>query len=187
QTGASHVAAPPSGWGGFPVIELLASPDEKRQWHAAEASTAESTRFIADFWKRRAPTADTPENEFPDPFENRVAFADQAFATLETRGSVTDRGKVFVLLGEPAFVRRRPIKREDQIGNNRVWIASDAIINGTIEQWIYTREQLPIHLVKQSITFRFVTQEGIGIGIWQKEDAFTQEALVRAENPNVAR
>src|SRR5262249_35730543 len=126
---ASHDRTPPGTWGDIPVLEILASPTEKKEWNSLR-SIDDHARFIADFWKRRDPTPETPENEFRDIFEQRVAFADGTFAAAELRGSVTDRGKVFILLGEPAFVRRRPIKREDQIGNNRVWIASDAIING---------------------------------------------------------
>ena len=174
------------GWGGNPVLELLASSAEKRQWNALQ-TPEQKEHFIAEFWQRRDPNPVTPENEFRNAFEQRVGFADEMFGTTELRGAVTDRGKVFVLLGVPSFVRRRPIKAEDMTGRNRVWIASDAIINGTIEQWVYTRDQLTIRLVKPSIAFRFVTQEGIGIGIWQKEDAYTQQALVMAANPNAAR
>jgi len=74
-------------------------------------------------------------------------------------------------------------------GPNRVWVdpTSNGLINGTIEQWVYNRDQLPIRLTKPSITFRFVTQEGIGTGVWQKEDAYTQQALEIAANPNTAR
>jgi hypothetical protein len=113
-----------------------------------------------------------------------VAFADTVFSTTEVRGSVSDRGKVFVLLGTPSFVRRRPISREDLTGHNRIWIATDAIINGTIEQWVYTREQLPMALSKQSLTYRFLTQAGIGIGVLHREDAYAMQALDAAMNPN---
>src|SRR5262245_42507106 len=59
------------------------------------------SEFIIKFWKDRDRTPETPENEFRDEFERRVAFADQYFAQGETRGSYTDRGTVFVLLGPP--------------------------------------------------------------------------------------
>ena len=176
------------GWGGNPVLELLASSAEKRQWNALQTEQ-EKARFIADFWQRRDPNPATPENEFRNAFEQRVAFADDAFGTREQRGATSDRGKVFILLGVPSFVRRRSIGSDDMTGPNRVWVdpTSNGLINGTIEQWVYNRDQLPIRLTKPSITFRFVTQEGIGTGVWQKEDAYTQQALEIAANPNTAR
>ena len=187
--GAAPLFQTPEGsFGDSPVLELLATPAEKKEWHALQDASVEArTKFVTDFWQRRDTNPQTPENEFRTAFDRRVAFADEVFGVSDMRGSLSDRGKVFVLLGVPSFVRRRPIKQEDQEGFNRVWAASDAIINGTIEQWIYMRELLPIHLIKPSISFRFVTQEGIGIGVWQKEDAYTQQALFMAGNPNAAK
>ncbi len=40
-----------------------------------------------------------------------MAFADANFVQAEgTRGSLTDRGKVFVLLGPPTYVGRKPLR-----------------------------------------------------------------------------
>ncbi|HEY1252811.1 MAG TPA: GWxTD domain-containing protein [Thermoanaerobaculia bacterium] len=71
------------------------------------------SEFITKFWKDRDRTPETPENEFRDEFERRVAFADQYFAQGETRGSYTDRGTVFVLLGPPAYSIAKPMHTGD--------------------------------------------------------------------------
>ena len=51
---------------------------------------------------------------FKTGFDRRVAFADANFVQAEgTRGSMTDRGMVFVLLGPPTYVGRKPIRTGD--------------------------------------------------------------------------
>jgi GWxTD domain-containing protein len=165
-------------WGDSPALDLLGSKREKREWQTL-LSLADRTRFIEDFWRRRDPTPQTPENEFRDTFERRVAFADRVFASSASRGSVTDRGKVFVLLGEPSSVLRRPITNRDAIR-----VMENEIINGTIELWTYTRERLPITIAKKGVIFRFVTQKGIGDNVLQREDVYGFQALAVAMNPN---
>jgi GWxTD domain-containing protein len=64
--------------------------------------------YIAQFWKAHDVKAETSANETREEFERRVAFADVHFAQDEKRGSLTDRGMVFVLLGPPTWVGRRP-------------------------------------------------------------------------------
>src|SRR5262249_51742729 len=68
------------------------------------------SEFVTAFWKARDPRPETPENEFREEFEKRAAFADDHFTESEIRGSVTDRGMIFLLLGPPTYVGRRPIK-----------------------------------------------------------------------------
>ena len=114
-------------WTDGPVHYLMTA-DEKDQYSRLSDPVARS-EFIADFWKRRDPHPETPENEFREEFERRVAFADQRMVQDETRGSLTDRGQVFVLLGPPTYVGRRPLR----IGED----ANDA--NGMM---IYTQQDV---------------------------------------------
>ncbi len=79
--------------------------DGERTELAALTDEAEIARFIALFWARRDPDLSTRANEFRLDFEARVAAADRQFAEGETRGSLSDRGRVLLLLGAPA--RRR--------------------------------------------------------------------------------
>lgn len=59
----------------------------------------EAQKAIDLFWVRRDPTPGTARNEFHEEFDARVAFADREFKFRNKRGSLTDQGKVFVLLG----------------------------------------------------------------------------------------
>lgn len=95
-------------WGDGPV-RFLMTPEERRSFSQLSDPVSRS-EFVANFWKSRDPRPETPENEFREEFEKRAAFADEHFTEDEVRGSVTDRGMVFVLLGPPTYVGRKPIR-----------------------------------------------------------------------------
>jgi GWxTD domain-containing protein len=63
-------------------------------------------RFILDFWKRRDPTPGTPANEFALEHFQRMSYADAHLREGRTKGSDTDRGRVYILYGPPADVER---------------------------------------------------------------------------------
>ncbi|HET7711633.1 MAG TPA: GWxTD domain-containing protein [Thermoanaerobaculia bacterium] len=177
--GFSSIVLPPQGdadrWH-TPALELLGSKSEKRQWQNILAA-AERAKFIEGFWKVRDQKPATEVNEFRDLFARRVAFADKVFGTLSEQGSTTDRGRVFAVLGEPAMVRRRAINRSDPIQSFNV--GSVGIDVGTIEYWVYTREQLPVAQRQSTVTFRFVSHQGIGEFVLQK-DGLAMNALAAA-------
>ncbi|MFZ2492551.1 MAG: GWxTD domain-containing protein [Thermoanaerobaculia bacterium] len=172
---------PDGTWGTSPVIEILASKAEAAEWREV-LDPAARAKFIAEFWKRRDATPATPQNEFREQFERRVAFADSIFGAAKERGSLTDRGRVFVLLGEPAFLRRRPISRSDAVRLAYRY----TMVNGTIEAWIYVKDQLPSAIGKPQVSYRFVTQLDIGDNVLQRqEDAFAMQALALAAGPAI--
>jgi GWxTD domain-containing protein len=95
-------------WGDGPARWLM-SADEKSRWPQL-TSGGERIEFVEKFWVVRNPRPGTPDNTAKTGFERRVAFADAYFVQDEkVRGSLTDRGMVFVLLGPPTYVGRRPI------------------------------------------------------------------------------
>jgi GWxTD domain-containing protein len=94
-------------WAEGPV-RFLMTPEEKRAFSRLLDSVSRS-EYVTAFWKARDPKPETNENEFRDEFEKRVAFADTRFAQGETNGSQTDRGMVFILLGPPTYVGRKPL------------------------------------------------------------------------------
>lgn len=86
-------------------------PNSPAQWLMTRADKAdwrnvrtdeEAQRLIDLFWARRDPTPGTPRNEFREIFDSRVAAADESFSSPRTRGALTDKGRVFILLGLPA-------------------------------------------------------------------------------------
>jgi GWxTD domain-containing protein len=61
----------------------------------------EIARFITEFWARRDPSPGTFENEYRRMFWTRVFDANRRFRSSTTPGWKTDRGKIYILLGEP--------------------------------------------------------------------------------------
>ncbi len=106
---------PGADWADGPVRFLLAS-EERRQF-ATLPDTVSRSAYIANFWRSRDTKPETPENEFRREFAKRVAFADARFTQDEVRGSLTDRGMVFLLLGPPSYSGRKPVRTGDDIAD----------------------------------------------------------------------
>ncbi len=100
---------PDENWANGPEQWIMTS-EEKKTW-AGLQSGGERAEFVEKFWESRNPRPGNPDNTFKTGFERRVAFADAHFVQDEKkRGSLTDRGMVFVLLGPPTYGGRRPIR-----------------------------------------------------------------------------
>lgn len=84
-------------------VRYLIDDDEHRVYRALQ-SDEERTRFIDRFWARRDPTPETDENEYRALFWTRVKFANERYSDSAIPGWKSDRGKMFVLCGEPSRV-----------------------------------------------------------------------------------
>ena len=80
--------------------QWIMTDQEKAQWKTVKTDT-DAKAFVDLFWARRDPTPGTPRNEFKESFDQRVQYADEHFASGRTRGSMTDPGRVLVILGPP--------------------------------------------------------------------------------------
>lgn len=94
-------------WADGPARYLLTA--EQRADYGRLSDAASRSTFVVEFWKAHDPHPETPENEFRIEFDRRIAFADARLGQNETRGSLTDRGMLFVLLGPPTWVGRKPL------------------------------------------------------------------------------
>lgn len=69
--------------------------------------------FIEAFWKHRDPTPASPENEFRSEHYRRLEYADRRLGReAPVAGWKTDRGRMYILLGEPQEIRRYTGKTE---------------------------------------------------------------------------
>lgn len=66
----------------------------------------ERGKFIENFWKKRDPNPQTPENEFKLDYYKRIALANKFFGTGGIKGWRTDRGRIYILLGPPNEIQR---------------------------------------------------------------------------------
>lgn len=63
--------------------------------------------FIEAFWKHRDPNPATEENEFKKEHHRRLSYANRYFGrTTSVPGWKTDRGRVYIILGEPRDIQR---------------------------------------------------------------------------------
>lgn len=63
--------------------------------------------FIQAFWKHRDPTPGTPENEFKTEHYRRINYANHFFGRGTPKpGWKTDRGRMYIILGEPNDIQR---------------------------------------------------------------------------------
>ena len=168
-------------WGNSPALRLLGSRAEKKEWDTV-ISVPDREEFIRSFWKRRDPTPETDRNELRETFERRVAFADHVFPAEGERGALTDRGRIFVLLGAPSMIQRRPLVNRDNVR-----LVHD-FVDGTMELWAYSSKQLPLDIPKNAVQYRFVTQKGIGVGVLQRsEEPYATKVLAGAGEATIVR
>src|SRR3954464_5129309 len=58
-------------------------------------------KFIEDFWEARNPNPGAPTNPYKEEHYKRLAYAIQYFSTGAQDGYKSDRGQVYITLGEP--------------------------------------------------------------------------------------
>lgn len=90
----------------FKLVDYIISPKE-REVFLVLSDNRDRDIFIKDFWKIRDPTPGTPENEFKDEILKRFAHVNKYFAAGRP-GWTTDRGRVWMVLGEPRSYDRFP-------------------------------------------------------------------------------
>jgi GWxTD domain-containing protein len=69
-------------------------------------------RWLTEFWRRRDPTPQTPDNPMRETFYSGVRHANQAFrepGAAQIPGWRTDRGRIYLKYGEPDDALRRPM------------------------------------------------------------------------------
>lgn len=85
-------------WGSGPAKWIMTA-EEQRAWRNI-ATDGDAINFIDLFWARRDPSLGTAANEFRNEFLSRVAFSDRTFVEKRVkRGALTDRGRVYIVLG----------------------------------------------------------------------------------------
>ena len=67
----------------------------------------ERDQFIENFWLRRDPTPDTPENEYKEEHYRRIAYANEHFAA-GIPGWKTDRGRIYIIWGPADQIESHP-------------------------------------------------------------------------------
>src|SRR5712664_2670662 len=128
--------------------------DEERKAFKKLATDDERERFIEEFWRRRDPDPDTDENEFREEYYERIAYANEHYAS-GIPGWKTDRGRIYITWGKPDEVESHPsgggYEREANEGGG-------STTTDPFERWFY--RYLPG--VGSGIEIEFVDPTGSG-------------------------
>jgi GWxTD domain-containing protein len=81
--------------------------DEERKAFRNLSNDEERDAFIEQFWLRRNPNPDSPENDFREEHYRRIAYANEHFAAGKP-GWKTDRGHVYIAFGKPDSIDAHP-------------------------------------------------------------------------------
>jgi GWxTD domain-containing protein len=86
-------------------VRPLLLPEEEKTYKGLK-NNSDAAEFQKIFWARRDPNLDTPENEFQQEYQKLVAEVDVKFKAAGRVGSLTDCGRIYILLGAPDSVRQ---------------------------------------------------------------------------------
>jgi GWxTD domain-containing protein len=81
--------------------------DEETKAFKSLSNDEEREAFIEQFWLRRNPNPDSPDNEFREEHYRRIAYANEHFAAGKP-GWKTDRGHIYISFGKPDSIESHP-------------------------------------------------------------------------------
>jgi GWxTD domain-containing protein len=81
--------------------------DEELKSFKSLSNDEERDAFIENFWQRRNPSPDSPENEFREEHYRRIQYANDHFPAGKP-GWKTDRGHMYIAFGKPDSIESHP-------------------------------------------------------------------------------
>jgi GWxTD domain-containing protein len=91
----------------FSIAKYISSGQEIDKWNKIKDLDAKRT-FMFEFWKKRDEMPYTPQNEFKADYLKRVDYSNSKFSTITKKGWKSDRGRVYIVYGEPSEIERFP-------------------------------------------------------------------------------
>lgn len=124
------------------IVRYIITPQEERTYR--ELPPEDRAGFEAQFWKRRDPDPETEANAFRDGYFRRMLIADQVFRR-GIPGWMTDRGRVYVLLGRPTDVITKSMgEHTTELSKRGRDLSTDLLEEGArterpTEIWVYNQ------------------------------------------------
>ena len=103
--------------------------DEERKRYKNLVTDEQRIGFVEGFWRRRDPSAGTPDNEYRSQYLERYAFVARAFSAGRP-GWSTDRGRIYLILGPPHSIERNPMGRYGLERPSEIWTFNNLGIPG---------------------------------------------------------
>ncbi|MCW5961011.1 MAG: GWxTD domain-containing protein [Pyrinomonadaceae bacterium] len=134
-------------------VAYIITKDEKKAFDALKTDE-ERENFIEQFWRRRDPNPDTEENEYREEYYERIAYANENFAS-GIQGWRTDRGRIYIAWGKPDSVESYPSGGQY---NRPAWEGGGSTTTYPFEIWFYRH----LEGVGDGIEIEFVDPTGTG-------------------------
>jgi GWxTD domain-containing protein len=90
-------------------VAYIITPEERIRFLRL-LTNEERDRFIEQFWQRRNPDPNSPENVFKREHYRRLVYADEYYSG-DLPGWKTDRGKIYILFGSPDRIDTDTVSR----------------------------------------------------------------------------
>ena len=81
--------------------------DQELKAFKSLSNDEERDAFIEQFWQRRNPDPESPENTYRDDYYRRIAYANEHYAAGKP-GWMTDRGHIYIAYGKPDSTDSHP-------------------------------------------------------------------------------
>ncbi len=120
-------------------VTYIASSSELKMFN--ELNFVGKKNFMEEFWRKRDPNPETPENEFKIDYYRRINTANLRYSRTQgsNDGWNTDMGRVYITYGEPDDIERHPSSQ-----GTKPW-----------ERWNY-------HNLEGGVYFIFLDEDGYG-------------------------
>jgi GWxTD domain-containing protein len=102
------------------VLDLFLTPAQQQL--LGTLNETGKKQFLNRFMESADPRPETPENEFKQAVEQRLAYANQFFTSSQNPGFKTDRGRIYMLYGPPTERIDKPV--EATVGPYVIWTYS---------------------------------------------------------------
>ncbi|WP_456439759.1 GWxTD domain-containing protein [Caldithrix abyssi] len=99
--------------------------DKKTYKYARSLSYDELEKWFKQYWKKRDPSKGTVYNEIMAEFFRRVEIANKRYSNRHREGWETDRGRIYILYGEPKEIDDHRYATETK--PYQIWVYSDSL------------------------------------------------------------
>ncbi len=100
-----ELKGPYKKWANEDVRWIITDPEMKA--FKSLSNDEERDAFIEQFWQRRNPDPESPENTYRDENYRRIAYSNEHFAAGKP-GWMTDRGMIYIKYGKPDSIDSHP-------------------------------------------------------------------------------
>ena len=135
----------PLKWNKTPEAYFMTA-EEKAAWKDV-SSPQDAERFIDEFRRKRG-------EQFVKDVRTRSDIADKNFKLDKVKGSLTQKGRVYMLLGSPNTSRTNREVTDTRVGLTPSNVLENKALIGT--EWVYERDRLPKELGISQLKVNFV-------------------------------